>query len=256
MTNKAKLLIVHDTRDAMRISKTILEDKGYEVEVCAKDGRAVLEAIKIHNPDVIIMEMFMANLDAVATLQALADMKLEKKPKTIVTSGYDNGVMQCDILKAGADYFILKPFDYDMLCDRIDALLVEGTSVLKMSERTVVNDIELEIMVTEILRNVGVPANLQGYHYLRTAIILAIQNEDILHRITKELYPGVAKIHKTTASKVERSIRHAIETAWDRGDLEVLSAYFGYAVHSGKKPTNSEFIAVISDRMRLKVKIA
>lgn len=257
MTQKAKLLIVEDSRDVTCVSKTILRDKGFEVETCAKDGRMVLEAVKLYSPDVIIMEMFMAGLDAAATLKELSGLKLLKKPKIIVTSNYDNGLMQCDILKAGADYFLLKPFDYDVLCERIDALLRDGISVSRVSSRTALSDIDLEVMVTDILHHVGVPANIQGFYYLRTAILLAIENEDMLNRITKELYPSVAVRHKTTASRVERSIRHAIETAWDRGDVEVLASYFGYTVHSQKgKPTNSEFIALISDRIRLKIKIA
>lgn len=257
MTQKARLLIVEDPRDVTCVSKTIMVEKGFEVETCTKDGRAVLDAINLYSPDVIIIEMFMANLDAVATLRALAEHKLLKKPKVIVTSNFDNGLMQCDILKAGADYFLLKPFDYDILCERIDALLRDGISVSRVDARIPISDIDLEVMVTDILHHVGVPANLQGFHYLRTAILRAIENEDILNRITKELYPSVATRHKTTASRVERSIRHAIETAWDRGDVEVLAAYFGYTVHSQKgKPTNSEFIALISDRIRLKIKVA
>lgn len=257
MTQKAKLLIVEDSRDVTCVSKTILCDKGFEVETCIKDGYAVLDAVNFYSPDVIIIEMFMANLDAAATLRALAGQKLLKKPKVIVTSSYDNGFMQCDILKAGADYFLLKPFDYDILCERIVSLLADGISVSRIGARTQVNEVDLEVMVTDVLHHVGVPANIQGFHYLRTAILLAIDNGDILNRITKELYPSVAKKHRTTASRVERSIRHGIETAWDRGDIEVLASYFGYTVHNQKgKPTNSEFIALISDRIRLKIKIA
>ena len=257
MIQKAKLLIVEDIRDVTCVSKTILQDMGYEVETCIKDGRAVLEAIGNYCPDVIIIEMFMANLDATATLRALSTQNLVKKPRVIVTSNYDNGLMQRDVLEAGADYFLLKPFDYDMLCERIDSLSNEGITIPRVAMRTPVSDIDLEVMVTNVLHHVGVPANIQGFHYLRTAILLAIDNEDILNRITKELYPSVAKIHKTTATRVERSIRHGIETAWDRGDVEVLASYFGYTVQSQKgKPTNSEFIALISDRIRLKIKIA
>ena len=257
MTQKARLLIVEDPRDMTCISKTIMRDKGFEVETCIKDGRAVLDAVSLYNPDVVIMEMFMAGLDAAATLKALSGQKLFKMPRVIVTSNYDNGFMQRDILRAGADYFLLKPFDYDILCERIDALLMDGISAPRAETRAPISDVDLEIMVTETLHYVGVPANLQGFHYLRTAILLAIENEDILNRITKELYPSVAARHKTTASRAERSIRHAIESAWDRGDIEVLASYFGFSVQNQRgKPTNSEFIALISDRIRLKIKIA
>ena len=257
MTQNVKLLIVEDSRDITCVSKTIMTEKGFVVESCAKDGREVLEAVKRFGPDVIIMEMFMAGLDAVATLRALSEMKGSVKPKVIVTSNFDNGLMQRDVLTAGADYFLLKPFDYDMLCERIESLLRDGITISRKDERIFADDIDIEVMVTDILHDVGVPANIQGYNYVRTAIVLAIQKGDILNRITKELYPSVAKIHKTTPSRVERSIRHAIETAWDRGDIEVLASYFGYAVYGKKrKPTNSEFIAMISDRIRLKIKVA
>ena len=239
------------------LSKSILSEKGFEVETCTKDGRELLQAAMRFSPDVIIMEMFMAGLDAAATLRVLSETKCLVKPKVIVTSNFDNGLMQRDVLTAGADYFLLKPFDYDMLCERIESLLRDGITISRKDERILVDDIDIEVMVTDVLHDVGVPANIQGYNYVRTAIVLAIKNGDVLNRVTKELYPSVAQIHKTTPSRVERSIRHAIETAWDRGDIEVLASYFGYAVHGKKKkPTNSEFIALISDRIRLKIKVA
>lgn len=257
MTQKASLLIVEDPRDVTSISRTILSDKGYKVETCIKDGRAVLDSIKIYSPDVVIMDVFMAGLDACATLKRLAALKLLKKPHVIVTANFDNGILQREIIMAGADYFLLKPFDYDVLCDRIDSLLNGDVFVARADTRTPMSEIDLEVTVSEILHRLGVGANLKGYQFLRTAIVMAILDESILGRITKELYPSVAKRHSTTASRVERSMRHAIENAWDRGDIEALEHYFGYIVRSQRgKPTNSEFIAVISDRIRLKIKIA
>lgn len=257
MPHKAKLLIVEDSRDLTHITKTILIDKGYGVETCKKDGRAVLEAIRISSPDIVIIEMFMANLDAAATLKELSEQEFLKKPKVIVASNFDNGFAQRNILKAGADYFILKPFDYDVLCKRINVLLEEAAIEPTEISNNAIHENKLEIIITEILHYIGVPANIQGYYYLRTAIMIAVQNEDVLNRITKELYPSVAKKHGTTVSRVERSIRHCIEVVWHRGNIDALHSYFGYSVNSiGGKPKNSEFISLISDRIRLKIRMA
>ena len=257
MTEKAKLLIVEDSRDMTQISKTVLITKGFEVETCDKDGREVLKAVERYNPDVVIIEMFMAGLDATATLKALCSEKYVKRPKVIVTANFDNGLMQREVMSAGADYFLLKPFDYDMLCERITMLLRDKATLSHRSERVSMDEIDLEVMVTEILHQIGVPAHIKGYHYVRTSILLAIRNRDVINHITKELYPTVAKQYKTTATRAERAIRHAIECAWDRGDVDVLNSYFGYTIHTQKgKPTNSEFVAMIADKICLKIKSA
>ncbi len=256
MTEKIKLLIVEDPRDVTKISKSILSSKGYLVETCAKDGKEVLRAAKLHLPDVIIIEMFMANFDAPAVTKALLADTLQKKPSVIVTSSYDSGAMEKQALEAGASYFLIKPFDYDMLCDRINSLARGNMEYHRRDEKNRLSDIDLELMVTEILHQIGVPAHIKGYHYLRTSIVLAIEDREIINHITKELYPSVAKRYKTTATRVERAIRHAIEVAWDRGDVDVLNSYFGYTIHNQKgKPTNSEFVAMIADKICLKLRV-
>ncbi len=255
MTEKVKLLIVEDARDVTRVSKSVLTSKGYQVETCAKDGKAVLQAVKMHLPDVVIIEMYMANFDAPAVTKTILSDKLPKKPAVIVTANCDNGLMEREAISAGASYFLLKPFDYDVLCERINALISGGFSVARRSERTPIDEIDLEVMVTDILHQIGVPAHIKGYHYLRTSIMLAIEDKEMINHITKELYPTVAKHYKTTSTRVERAIRHAIEVAWDRGDVDVLSSYFGYTIHNQKgKPTNSEFVAMIADKICLKIK--
>lgn len=255
MTEKLKLLIVEDARDVTRVSSGILASKGYNVESCAKDGKLVLQAVKMYMPDVIILDMYMANLDAAAVTKAIRADKFQKKPVIIVTSNYDNGLMERDVMEAGANYFLLKPFDYDMLCERIDTLVSGFSALSRRSDRVDLNEIDLEVMVTDILHQIGVPAHIKGYHYVRTSIILAIEDKEIINHITKELYPTVAKKYKTTATRVERAIRHAIEVAWDRGDVDVLNSYFGYTIHNQKgKPTNSEFVAMIADKILLKIK--
>ena len=256
MTEKIKILIVEDARDTVKLSKSVLITKGYIVESCARDGKAVLQGIKIHTPDVVIIDMYMANYDAPAVIRAIKGEDIEKKPIVIVASNYDNGFMEREIMEAGAAYFVIKPFDYDVLSDRINSLVSSKIGIVRRKERTAISEIDLEVTVTDILHQIGVPAHIKGYHYLRTSIMLAIENRDIINHITKELYPTVAKQYKTTSTRVERAIRHAIEVAWDRGDVDVLNSYFGYTIHNQKgKPTNSEFVAMIADKICLKIKV-
>lgn len=256
MAEKIRLLIATDPRDTSRVSATVMESKGFDVEICAKDGKAVLQAIRQKAPDVVITELYMANLDALAVLRAINNENILKKPVVIVSANYDNGLAERQVMEAGASYFLLKPFDYDVLAERINTLTT-GISLSHRGERTPIEDIDLEVMVTEILHQIGVPAHIKGYQYLRASILLAIGNEDVINHITKELYPSVARKFKTTPTRVERAIRHAIEVAWDRGDVDVLNSYFGYTIHNQKgKPTNSEFVAMIADKISLKIKTA
>jgi two-component system response regulator (stage 0 sporulation protein A) len=166
--------------------------------------------------------------------------------------------LQKELIDAGADYYFLKPFDTNAMAERLIQLSGwknERTPIVVKDN--VVTDTQLEIMITDIIHQIGVPAHIKGYHYLREAIVLSIKNSEIINSVTKLLYPTVAKKHGTTSSRVERAIRHAIEVAWDRGDIDVLNSYFGYTIQNERgKPTNSEFIAMISDKLRLKLKIS
>ncbi len=255
MTEKLRLLIVEDPRDMTKASKSVFSSKGFIVDSCSKDGKAVLKCFREKMHDVLIIDTVMSNYDAVAVVRSIVSDKKLKKPIIIVTSSYDNPVTQRDVMEAGADYFTLKPYDLDMLCERINELCSGMTGVVRRNDRIDIDEIDLEVMVTDILHQIGVPAHIKGYHYLRTSIILSITNRDIINHITKELYPTVAKEYKTTPTRVERAIRHAIEVAWDRGDVDVLNSYFGYTIHNQKgKPTNSEFVAMIADKIRLKIR--
>ena len=173
-------------------------------------------------------------------------------------SSFDNQRLEKETLDAGACYYFLKPFDINTMAERI--IQISGWSNMVAPINTVngtVNNFDLELMITEIIHQIGVPAHIKGYQYLREAIMLSIKDDDIINAVTKILYPTVAKKFKTTSSRVERAIRHAIEVAWDRGDIDVLNSYFGYTISGGRgKPTNSEFIAMISDKLRLRLKIA
>ena len=171
-------------------------------------------------------------------------------------SSYDNQRLERETLMAGASYYFLKPIDINTMAERIIKLSGwRSESSPVVVKDNVVTDTELEIMITDIIHQIGVPAHIKGYHYLREAIKLSVKNDEIINSVTKLLYPTVAKKHNTTSSRVERAIRHAIEVAWDRGDIDVLNSYFGYTVQNERgKPTNSEFIAMISDKLRLRLK--
>ena len=176
----------------------------------------------------------------------------------MVLSAVDNAQLEGEVLRAGASYVFIKPFDMGMLAERIIKFSGwKNESRPVYAKDGVISDNELELMITEIIHQIGVPAHIKGYHYLREAIMLSIKNEEVINSITKLLYPTVAKKFSTTSSRVERAIRHAIEVAWDRGDLDVLNAYFGFTINNDRgKPTNSEFIAMIADKIRLRIRVA
>ena len=207
--------------------------------------------------DVLIMDAFMQGTDAIGVLGGLADMHLEPRPLVFVTASNANPRLEQEITQSGADYYFIKPFDTQMLAQRIKQL----TGLSAPAQGNIVafsaQDNSLEVTVSEIMHRIGVPAHIKGYQYLREAIILAVNDDEIMNSVTKLLYPTVAKTFKTTPSRVERAIRHAIEVAWDRGDVDVLNSYFGYTIQNSRgKPTNSEFIAMISDKLKLNLKIS
>ena len=197
----------------------------------------------------------MPNLDAIELMKKI-QVSIFKKPLFIVVSTYDNPFIEKQVMDCGASYFMLRPFEPKVLADRIFALTGKeeesdhGINFQKNSQAT-----NLEVIVTDIIHQIGVPAHIKGYHYLREAIIQSVYDASKLESVTKVLYPSVAKKFMTTSSRVERAIRHAIEIAWDRGNLDTLNSFFGYTINTGKgKPTNSEFVALITDKIRLKYK--
>ena len=233
------------------------KDYGMSAEFCKKDGSVVIEKIKQFCPDVVIMDMFMSSMDSVGVLRNLEREYLKQRPVFIIVSGFDSAILQKEVMSMGASYIVLKPYSLDNLCETIKHLLTKGNKQGKApSAQNALLD-GMELRITEILHEIGVPAHIKGYHYLRDAILMSVENPDIINAVTKQLYPSVAKKFETTSSRVERAIRHAIEVAWDRGDVDVLNSYFGYTIHNGRgKPTNSEFIAMISDKLNLQLKNA
>mgnify|MGYP003289821097 CR=1 FL=1 len=251
MGNNLKVLLTGEGSEFGKNCANVLRSYGCDVYLVAKDGRAVLEKNANNDIDVIVMDAFMANLDALGVINEIDE---ESKPLIMIMSSTDNQRFEQEILSAGADYYFLKPFDINILAQRITQLT--GWSNGKKNDNPG-KDMDLQVTVSEIMHQIGVPAHIKGYQYLREAIILSINDREMMSSVTKVLYPTVAKMYSTTSSRVERAIRHAIEVAWDRGDVDVLSSYFGYTIQNTRgKPTNSEFIAMISDKLRLRMKIS
>ncbi|MCR5718069.1 MAG: sporulation transcription factor Spo0A [Oscillospiraceae bacterium] len=243
MTDKKKVLIGDDTVDYGITTASALRSIGMYAITRRKDGNVLLNAILEEKPDVVIADAVMPHMDAIELMKRV---KAEAPvfPAFIVTSSYDNPFVERQIMELGARYFLLKPFELTMLAERIQALTAQPIHISGGQD--------MEIRVTEIIHQLGVPAHIKGYHYLRSAILASLNEPELLESVTKLLYPTVAQKFDTTSSRVERAIRHAIEIAWDRGDLDVLNSYFGYTVNTCKgKPTNSEFIALVTDKLRL-----
>ncbi len=256
MEKKIKVIIADDSTEFGQNCARELEAYGMDVILCTKNGLILIDKIKANLPDVVLADVFMPNLDVLGVLASLKGMILAKKPIVLAMSSFDNPRLEKEALSLGAAHYFIKPIDMSMLAERIIQLCNWNLGNNFAGCENVLNDSQLEIMVTEIIHQIGVPAHIKGYHYLREAIILTIKNNDSMNSVTKVLYPTVAKKHSTTASRVERAIRHAIEVAWDRGDVEVLNSFFGYTIQNERgKPTNSEFIAMIADKLRLQLKI-
>ncbi len=217
---------------------------GAEILAETSDGQdACLKAIRM-KPDAVVCDLFLPRMDALSLIRALRQDMGAVAPKFIIVSGVSNEALFEECIAEGASYCMLKPVDGDALCERIRQA-ARG--------RTAKENPDMETQVTKIIHQIGVPAHIKGYQYLRSAILLTVDDPTLINAVTKILYPSVAKQYKTTASRVERAIRHAIEVAWDRGDVDTLNSFFGYTVQNARgKPTNSEFIAMISDNLRLK----
>lgn len=253
MEKLLKIMLAEDGTEYGAVCAKALRSYGYEVVSVPKDGTQILKQLQTNIPDVLLMDMFLLHTDALGVLNSLNELHLPRKPVVVVTSGVDNVRFEHEVLAAGADYYILKPFDMEVLAQRIEQL----TGWKQQGKSSVVSGgtQSLEVIVSDIMHQIGVPAHIKGYQYLREAIISCVNDTEMMSSVTKLLYPSVAKTFKTTPSRVERAIRHAIEVAWDRGDVDVLSSYFGYTIQNSRgKPTNSEFIAMISDKLRLRLK--
>lgn len=264
---KLSVAIADDNERMLRLLGDIVEsDEELNVVGTAKDGEEAYHVIKTKEPDVVLLDIVMPKLDGLGVLDRVNhDKSIKKHPTFIMISAIGQEKITEDAFQLGADYYIMKPFDNEMVLNRIKK--VRDTSVVKSQkqEPRKVNAYEkeedlgernLETDVTEIIHEIGVPAHIKGYQYLRDAIVMSVNDMEMLNSITKILYPTIAKKYQTTSSRVERAIRHAIEVAWSRGKMDTIDEMFGYTIHNGKgKPTNSEFIALITDRIRLEYKM-
>ena len=259
MERKCKVLIADESRELGVACAAQLRADGLDAVLCGKDGLKVIDAVASEKPDIVLMDVFMQRLDAIGVMRRIQQNEEKTHPLFITMSSFDNAALEKEIIAAGACYHLLKPFDFSMLAERISLILgvqsVARGEMAGSSSSGERKEDDLEMMVTDIIHQIGVPAHIKGYHYLREAILLAIDDPEIINFVTKQLYPTVAKRFSTTSSRVERAIRHAIEVAWDRGDVDTLNSYFGYTIHNLRgKPTNSEFIAMISDKLRLQIR--
>lgn len=232
--------------------------EGIDVKAVVTNGRDAYEKVIETKPDVMLMDMIMPYVDGLGVLKKIKTSKLEKEPVVMMLSGIyqEKALEQASAL--GANYYMIKPIDLENLADRIREFSGRGVGVNILNQGSVrdgeFTDYEIERIVTDIIHDIGVPAHIKGYHFIRSGIIMAIKDMEVINHITKQLYPDLAKMYKTTPSRVERAIRHSIEVAWNRGYNETAQKLFGYSISSDKgKPTNSEFIAMIADHIKLKI---
>ena len=245
--DKVKFLMSDTSAEVTAACREALEQKGVEVTVVEKDGIKVLQKMLSVRPQVVLLDAFMPGLDALAVKQKY-NAAGERHTSFFVTGAFQSEEMVQELLDEGFAYYFVKPFDENVLASRVLKVAL-GHEKRVLVSASVDSD---ELTVTEILHQIGVPAHIKGYQFLRDAILLTMDEPDYINAVTKRLYPEIAKKNGTTASRVERAIRHAIEVAWDRGDVDTLNSYFGYTIHNLRgKPTNSEFIAMIADKMRL-----
>lgn len=255
MENIRILLADEDAESCAALARVIEQSEGLELAGISSSGNQVLDAVLELKPDLLIMDLVLPEMDGVMILNCLKRRGLMLP--VLVLTAFSGTWAETECANLGVEMFLRKPTEPAMVCERI-TLWHEGKlqqALRQQGERAREGEQALEVRVTNVIHQIGVPAHIKGYQYLREAIMMAVDDMEAVGAITKVLYPSIAKQFKTTSSRVERAIRHAIEVAWDRGDLETLQSYFGYTVSGVKgKPTNSEFISMIADRLRLQLR--
>lgn len=254
--------IADDNEKILRLLENLVSsDEELQVVGTAKDGESIYKIIKDKEPDVVLLDVVMPKLDGIGVMDRVHnDEAIRKSPSFVVISAVGQELVTEEAFSHGADYYIMKPFNNDMVIERIKSLRsVRNTTDMKSVSSYVKvkepKEHDLETEVTTIIHELGVPAHIKGYQYLRDGIVMSVQDMEMLNSVTKVLYPTIAKKHHTTPSRVERAIRHAIEVAWNRGKMDTIDEMFGYTISNYRgKPTNSEFIALITDRIRLQNK--
>ena len=272
MKEKITVLIADDNKEFSNTLLSYLENcDDMEVIAVAKDGEEAIDMILNTEPDVVLLDVIMPHLDGLGVLERINNSTIKKKPISIMLSAVGQDKVTQRAIALGAQYYVVKPFDIELLIKRIrdfkyhqalpvmDAFINREIKVpyIELAPNSKKDEKNLEALVTNVIHEVGVPAHIKGYQYLREAIMMVITDIEVINQITKQLYPEIALKFKTTPSRVERAIRHAIEVAWGRGQVDVVENIFGYTISSAKgKPTNSEFIAMIADKLRLEIKSA
>ncbi|NLB42758.1 MAG: sporulation transcription factor Spo0A [Clostridiales bacterium] len=255
MTAKTKVVLIDDNFHIREVMSDIIDrEEDLEVVGMAGDGSKGLELIYALQPDVVLLDMIMPKIDGLGVLEALNRNSQEPQPSIICLSAVGQEDLIRKAIDLGARYYMVKPFDFDMILSRIREL---SASYVPSQQRVITREApsvkkNIEEKITNIFLIIGIPAHIKGYHFLREAIKMVVEDNDIINRITKELYPGIAKKFNTTSSKVERAIRHAIDVAWSRGKVENINQLFGYVVYDkNDKPTNGEFIALMADKLSM-----
>ncbi|MDR7314090.1 sporulation transcription factor Spo0A [Brevibacillus nitrificans] len=261
--SKIEVLLADDNREFVNLLEEYISSQ-YDMDVVgvAYNGNEVVRLLQERVPDVLILDIIMPHLDGLAVLEQIQAMRLSPQPKIIMLTAFGQEEITKKAVELGAAYYILKPFDMEVLAQRIRQMISSKpassfVSSVKPQSTLQVRGRNLDASITSIIHEIGVPAHIKGYLYLREAITMVYNDVELLGSITKVLYPDIAKKFNTTASRVERAIRHAIEVAWSRGNLDSISSLFGYTISNTKaKPTNSEFIAMVADKLRIEAKIS
>ena len=251
MDKRTSVLIADSSEEfCTALSSALQRTDRFTVEGIAGDGEAAMHLLEEYRPDILVLDLMLPKKDGLSLLKSISGW--DRRPAVVATTGFMTDYVASAAAGLGVTYLILKPCDLQALVDRLEELRLDSGRP-PVPRRSTPQSIEA--LVTGIIHEIGVPAHIKGYQYLREAIIIAVNDMDVINAITKVLYPQVAKTFQTTPSRVERAIRHAIEVAWDRGDLDTLQRFFGYTVSNTKgKPTNSEFIALIADKLQLQLK--
>ena len=253
METKAKILLSMENAEERRRISEFMTKSGCHYITEADNGECAVGLIASGGFDIVITDLWLSGVDGIGIIREAASLGLNKRPAFILMSPISKQSVLVEASEAGADICILKPFDLNSLSAHVSSLLRQQTGTRVQPEASSPSMLDMEAQVTKIIHQLGVPAHIKGYQYLRAAILMTMEDSDVINSVTKILYPSVAKKFGTTTSRVERAIRHAIEVAWDRGDIETLDSFFGYTIQNSRgKPTNSEFIAMIADNLRLK----
>lgn len=254
--DKIKVAIADDNREFTAIMEECLaQQTDLDIVGVAYNGEQILNIITEKKPDVVVLDIIMPHLDGIGVLEKLNALGAPR-PKIIMLTAFGQENITQRVMALGADYYVLKPFNMDVLINRIRQLATTPTVPSPVPPSSVAcRPRPLDVEVTNIIREIGIPAHIKGYQYLRDAIVMIINEVELLGAVTKVLYPAIAEKYNTTPSRVERAIRHAIEVAWNRGNIEMINRLFGYTVKVDKgKPTNSEFMAMIADKLRMEMR--